>query len=442
MGDSAGEVPSIGIDGYNLILPHGTGVATYGLAVSEAVRSLGLPLVGVFGMPVGRDPRLREILYYEALGRGLPPRRGPAWARGLIDRVTTRRGLALAEIAQGGMIERQGFVDRLPVFDRLYSAGFLFERAESYFRRTRRLLEVALPDPPTIMHWTYPVPLRIAGARNIYTLHDLVPLKLPFATLDRKRHYHRLVERCIAEGDHVVTVSESSRRDIVDLFGADPERITNTYQHAPMPESGTDDIADVSAVFGVPPDGYFLYFGAIEPKKNIARLIEAYLSTDSAAPLVIVGARGWQQTEELRLAEAIAKRGGAGGARIVQLDYLPRRLLMLLVANARGVLFPSLYEGFGLPVLEAMQRGVPVITSTKASLPEVAGEAAILVDPYDVTALAAAIRQVDASSAVRSRLSTAGHAQAARFDLESHRRKLHALYARVLAAPPRHGPSR
>lgn len=441
MGDSAADVPSIGIDGYNLILPNGTGVATYGLAVAEAVRSLDLPLYGVFGIPVGRDPKLREILFYEALGRGLPSRRGPAWARGLIDRGTTRRGLPLAEIAQSGTIERQSFADRLPIFDRLYSAGFLFERAESYFRRTHRLLEVELPDPPTIMHWTYPVPVRIAGARNIYTLHDLVPLKLPFATLDRKRLYYRLLGQCIAAGDHVVTVSESSRRDIIDLFGVDPDRITNTYQHAPVPQNGADDMVDVSAVFGLPAGGYFLYFGAVEPKKNIARLIEAYLSVDSAAPLVIVGARGWQQAEELRLAEAIAKRGGAGGARIVQLDYLPRRLLMHLVANARAVLFPSLYEGFGLPVLEAMQRGVPVITSNKASLPEVAGDAAIMVDPYDVGALAAAIRRIDASAALRSRLSAASYDQAERFDFDAHRRRLHALYSRVLASPPRHDTS-
>ncbi|WP_258043071.1 glycosyltransferase family 1 protein [Sphingomonas sp. NBWT7] len=410
--------------------------------MAEAVRALGLPLHGIFGMPVGRDPRLREILYYEALGRGLPPRRGPAWARGLIDRVTTRRGLALTDIPQSDAIERQGFADRLPTFDRLYSAAFLFERADRYFRRTQRLLEVEVSRPPAIMHWTYPVPVRIAGARNIYTLHDLVPLKLPFATLDRKRLYFRLIERCIAQGDHVVTVSESSRRDIIDLFGANPDRITNTYQHAPVPESDVDEAVDVGAVFGLPPGGYFLYFGAIEPKKNIARLIEAYLSTDSAAPLVIVGARGWQQTEELRLAEAIAKRGGAGGARIVQLDYLPRRLLMHLVANARAVVFPSLYEGFGLPVLEAMQRGVPVITSDRASLPEVAGDAALLIDPYDVGALAGAIRRIDASAALRLRLSAAGYAQSARYGLDAHRRALHALYTRVLEAPATHGPFR
>ncbi len=437
MGEVIATVPSVGIDGFNLVMPHGTGVATYGFALAEAVRALGMPVHGLFGVPVGRDPRLREILYYEAMGRGMPPRTSPKWLRPMFDRWTLFRGLKTFEVEESGRIERQGFVDRLPVFDRITSGAYLFERAERHFRRTRRFLELEVPNPPTIMHWTYPIPVRLVGARNLYTLHDLVPLKLPFATLDRKRFYHRLVERCILDSDHIVTVSESSRHDIIDMFDAAPDHVTNTYQHAPIPTAQSGDMADVSAIFGVQAQRYFLYFGAIEPKKNIARLIEAYLSTDSVTPLVIVGARAWQEDGELRLADAITRQGARTGARIIQLDYLPRRLLMHLVSHARAVLFPSLYEGFGLPVLEAMQLGVPVITSTTGSLPEVAGEAAIAVDPYNVGALAAAIRRVDADAGLRRVLAQAGRAQALRFTLDAHRRALHGVYSKMLAMPVR-----
>ena len=430
MGDEA--APSVGIDGFNLVLAHGTGVATYGYALAEAVRALGMRVEGIFGVPVGRDPRLREILYYEAMGRGLPPRQSPKWLRPGLDRLATLRGIELLDVPESGSVERRGFVDRLPRFDRLYSAAYLFERAERHFRRTLRFLELEMEKPPSIMHWTYPIPLRILGARNVYTLHDLVPLKLPFATLDRKRLYHRLVERCVADADHIVTVSESSRRDIIDLFGAREDRVTNTYQHSPVPRNGGEQ-TDIASVFGVKPQRYFLYFGAIEPKKNISRLVEAYLSANSDTPLVLVGARAWQKDDELRLVEAIAKRGGTGGPRIIQLDYLPRRLLMELVSHARAVLFPSLYEGFGLPVLEAMQLGVPVITSTMGSLPEVAGAAALAIDPYDVGALTAAIRRMDGDEGLRAQLAVAGRAQAARFSLDAHRRRLHAVYSQVLA---------
>lgn len=437
MGDERKTVASVGIDGFNLALPQGTGVATYGFALAEAVRSLGLRVEGLFGVPVGRDPRIQEILFYEALGRGMPQRRGPAWLRPLLDRATVLRGLRVAEVAESGRIERAGFNDRLPRFDRLMSSAHLFDQAERHFRRTRRFLELKLPDPPAIMHWTYPVPVRLVGARNLYTLHDLVPLKLPFATLDRKRFYHRLVERCVRESDHVVTVSESSRRDIIDLLGASEDHVTNTYQHTPMPHDLVGDMIDVEAIFGVKPDSYFLFFGAIEPKKNVARLAEAFLSTDTPHPLILVGARGWQKDEELRLIEAMARRGGKAGTRIIQLDYLPRRLVMQLARHARAVLFPSLYEGFGLPVLEAMQLGTPVVTSNRGSLPEVAGSAAMIVDPYDVTALAAAIARVDRDAGLRATLSHAGREQAARFSLSEHRARLHALYTKVLSSSPR-----
>lgn len=430
--------PAIGIDGYNLALPHGTGVATYGFGLAEAIRSLGLRLEGVFGIPVGRDPTIRDVFFYEAIGRGLPPRIIPPFLRPAFDRWALIKGLRIFDVEDRGLIERRGFVDRLPRFDRVRSAALLFERAEAYFRRTKRFLTLTVEDPPAIMHWTYPVPVRMTGTRNIYTLHDLVPLKLPFATLDKKRYYHWLIERCVAEGDHIVTVSESSRSDVLAMYGARhpglEDRITNTYQHAPLPGGGLDDGEDVTGVFGLRPGGYLLYFGAIEPKKNVARLIEAYLSIDTDTPLVIVGARSWQKDEEMRLMDAIGKRGGETARRIVQLDYLPRRLLMKLVAKARAVMFPSLYEGFGLPVLEAMQLGTPVVTSTMGSLPEVAGDAALLVDPYDVPRLAESIRRIDSDAILRANLSVEGLRQAARFSLDRHRRALHAVYGRVLDA--------
>ena len=246
--------PSIGIDGYNLALPHGTGVATYGLGLAEAVRSLGLGLDGVFGIPVGRDPRIRDVFFYEAIGRGLPKRASPPWLRPAMDRWALVKGLPVHQVEDRGLIERRGFADRLPVFDRIYSAALLFERADRYFRRKRRLYTIRIPDPPAVMHWTYPVPVRLADTRNIYTLHDLVPLKLPFATLDQKRYYHWLIERCLIEGDHIVTVSESSRRDVIEMFDADPARITNTLQHPPPAHAAMiADGQDKSRLFCGPP---------------------------------------------------------------------------------------------------------------------------------------------------------------------------------------------
>ena len=175
---------------------------------------------------------------------------------------------------------------------------------------------------PDIMHWTYPLPIRLEGARNIYTLHDLVPLRLPYTTLDNKRYYLRLLRGCLRWGDHICTVSESSRRDIIDLLGARPDQVTNTYQSIRInkPPAQTDTPEGLAAwlrgLFGLEPGRYFLFYGALEPKKNIGRLIEAYLSASLPIPLVIVGGRAWKSEGELRLTQPRPgekpKRGGVG----------------------------------------------------------------------------------------------------------------------------------
>lgn len=431
----------VGVDGYNLAMPHGTGVATYGFSLVETLRAMGHGVDGVFGVPVGVRPELREILFYEAMGRGIIERKKvPAWLRYPGERVADYRRARAFEIVDTGLVEQRSFERRLPRFDRIVSAANLFERADRHFHRTGRFTSLRVPDPPAVMHWTYPVPIRMEGARNVYTLHDLVPLKLPYATLDRKRSYYRLIERCVRDADHICTVSESSLRDVTALFGIAPDRITNTYQTVPIaPPSHDDDRtgAGVMGLFGLRQRGYLLYFGAIEPKKNVGRIIEAYLSTQLELPLVLVGARAWQSENDLQLVSSgLAATGSVFGKRVadrvVRLDYLPRDLLMRLVASARAVVFPSLYEGFGLPVLEAMQLGTPVLTSDAGSLPEVAGDAALSVDPYDTRAIAAAMRRLGSDDGLCADLAARGRAQALRFTPERYQDRLKAVYEAAL----------
>jgi len=428
----------IGIDGLNLAMPRGTGVATYARTLARTVAELGTPPDLIFGLPVHpRAPRdLRETLFFAELGRDEPVGEGsgaPKRERLFLSPLARR----LVEVPVEGRVRAEAFAERMPPFARLYSFGSLWSVAARHFRRYRRFLTVTMPDPPAIMHWTYPLPIHLAGAANIYTIHDLVPLRLPHTSLENKRLHDRLLRGCVARGARICTVSEASRRDIVDMLGADPGQVVNCYQSIdPVPEIAAGELAGrLRALFDLEPQGYFLYFGAIEPKKNVGRLIEAYLASEVAAPLVIVGGRAWRSENELRLLGMSAGQGLSGAARIRKLDYLPRRMLDLLIAGARGVVFPSLYEGFGLPVVEALARGVPVMASTQGSLPEVAGEAALLVDPYAVGDMAAAIRRLDADAALRQGLSAAGPAQAARFGPETFRANLSGLYRSLAPLP-------
>lgn len=434
---------TIGVDGYNMAMPNGTGVATYGVALTEAIQSMGIDVTGVFGVPVGANPRLREVLFYEALGQGITAPRGWIGRRLLRTFLQSFTVPRVQELPVSDLVQRRPFEFRIPDFQRIVSAAHLFERADLHFRRTRRFMTLTMEAPPAIMHWTYPVPIQLRGARNVYTLHDLVPLRLPHTTLDRKRIYYQLIQRCVSSAAHICTVSESSRDDIVSAFPEVGERITNTYQHSVIPSQGgvssREDADDIEGIFGLGRRGYYLYYGAIEPKKNVGRLLEAYLSLRTSVPLVIVGARAWQAEGELRLT-ALDTGGvrstGAAGGRIIRLDYLPRRLLMKLVRGARAVMFPSLYEGFGLPVLEAMMLGTPVLTSDRSSLPEVAGDAALKVDPYDVRAITEALTRLDTDPDLCERLSRMGIVQARSFTLAHHRERLHAMYGKVLTQPP------
>ncbi|MFT8245690.1 glycosyltransferase family 4 protein [Roseomonas sp. BN140053] len=443
--------PRIVIDGMNLGLEQGTGVATYARNLSFRLGTLGARTEVLYGSRAApsKDPMIREIAFFDGRAGAPPPltRLLRTLRRLLLPGLTHRAHT----IPMTGNVITTTFEARLPHADALWNVEEVFALAANHFKLHKTLLKVRMPEAPDLMHWTYPVPLRMPGVRNIYTLHDLVPLRLPFTTLDHKRRYLRL-NRMLAKGaDHIVTVSEASRRDIISLLGCPPERVTNTYQSVEIPrrlaEKPENEARDeVMGSFGLPWKGYFLFFGAIEPKKNVGRLIEAHLSAGSSLPLVIAGKQAWKSEEELRLLYEDHLRwvlpnnrepNGRDPVSMVQrklreqvilVDYAPFRLLVSLIRGAKAVLFPSLYEGFGLPALEAMSLGTPVLTSNTASLPEVVGEAAVKVNPYDVRAMVEGIRALDSDAELRGYLSEAGPRQAALFSAEAYERRLRGLY--------------
>ena len=434
----------VGVDGFNLAMPRGTGVATYGRVLTQALTGMGHPVDVLYGLTISaRTPGLmREVIFFDSLDQeNRRPRPVFLSTRWLREALGDLRPSTAITIPITGRVLSRPFEARMPAHDRMLNVIDLWGRAERHFKRWGQFLTVRIPNPPAVMHWTYPVPVRLEGARNVYTLHDMVPLRMPYTTLDNKRAYLRLIRGCLRWGDHVCTVSEASRRDIIDLFAVPPGRVTNTYQSA-VPTTPAATAGELEAwlhgLFGLQRDGYFLFFGALEPKKNVGRLLEAYLASGVQTPLVMVGGRAWKSETELRLLKASPSSKGVEPVQQVrQFEYMPRDWLTGLIQGARAVVFPSLYEGFGLPVLEAMQLGVPVLTSTESSLPEVAGSAALLVDPYDTAAIADALRRLDADPALRAQMSAEGQVQAGRFSIPEYQARLRTLYAAVLAGPER-----
>ena len=435
--------PRLFIDGYNLALDQGTGVATYARNLSFALARLGFGVGVLYGTrPThSADPLIREIAFFdERVGES------PQWVevlRRAQRMVTSPFGERAVRVPITGQVIADTFRDRLPHFDEIWNAQHLFQQAHAYFRVTGAPLTVRAPQRPGLMHWTYPVPVHMPGVRNIYTMHDLVPLRLPYTTLDHKRRYFRMSRLLARRAAHIVTVSENSRRDIINLLGVPEERVTNTWQSVEIPRRLTEAPmqsvrAEVAGSFGLEAGRYWLFFGAIEPKKNVGRMIQAFLASGVEGPLVIVGKKAWKSEGELKLLfddhiRTIVQEGQTLRRRhkVMLLDYAPFRLLVNLIRGARAVLFPSLYEGFGLPALEAMLLGTPVVTSNTASMPEVVGDAAITVDPYDVSALVRAIQAVDGDPELRARLAAAGPRRAAQFSPERYAARLEALYGQL-----------
>jgi len=431
------------IDGRNLDLEKGTGVATYARNLSYCLHDLGYGvdvLYGRHGPGQSTSDAMKEISFFDNVVPDVP-----ALKRLIQDADNIARapfGYRATYVPITGQVVADNYQSRLPYFDRIENVPKLYSKAHSAFSIYKRLLKVSVANAPGLMHWTYPLPLRVPDVPNIYTLHDLVPLRLPFTTLDKKRYYFRLVAEIAKSADHIVTVSESSKRDIVSLLGVHEDRITNTYQAVSIPKRYADKPDDVvqreiEGVCGLGFKNYFLFWGAIEPKKNLGRLIEAYFSSGVRTPLVIVGATSWMAGDELRLLNTLrAKTSGKGdraaAARVTQLDYVPFALLVSLIKGARAAVFPSLYEGFGLPVLEAMLLGTPVITSNTSSLPEVACDAAVFVDPYKPEEISRAIRSLDSDDALRENLAALGKDQAAKYSVAAYRERLSHVYTRFI----------
>jgi glycosyltransferase involved in cell wall biosynthesis len=424
-------------DGLNLALERGTGIATYTRLLTRVTRELGNEVGIVCSSP--RRPAtswLTRKISSDAADQApvsLPKKIWDVYW----DQLWAPLGLRPVAVNGTGTAVSGRFQARLPPHDHLFLARNLFANARWYYSWSGCFLDLAFDSVPDIFHCTYQMPLRAKRARNIYTIHDLVPLRLPFATLDNKRQTYRLLRQIAAEADHIVTVSENSKRDIVQLLGVPEERVTNTYEAVEFPpelaERPLDLVAEqLRGSHGLDFGDYLLFYGALEPKKNVGRLIEAYLLSGVDMPLVITGGGGWGNQAETRMIEELrAERRPHTKRRIHRVEYVGLPMLVDLIRGARAVLFPSLYEGFGLPVVEAMLLGTPVVTSRASSLPEIAGDAALYVNPYGVDDIARAIKTIAADAGLRADLARRGRVQAARFSVARYRDRIAALYERL-----------
>lgn len=259
-----------------------------------------------------------------------------------------------------------------------------------------------------------PVALR-RDTKLLLTVHDLSPILMPEMYDLKARLWHRFInlQKLIHRANHILAVSEFTKQSLVERWQIDPANITVTPlgvdHHRYHPNLSVDDLRDVRNRYGLPGE-FVLYLGTIEPRKNLLRILEAFEQLSGDASLVIAGKWGWKYQEIVRRINTSLKKRN-----ILVLGYVAEDDKPHLIKLASAFVWPSLYEGFGLPVLEAMAVGTPVITSHVTSIPEVVGDAAIMVDPYHAEYIAEAMHKLLTEPSLHHLYSRKGMERAKRF---------------------------
>ncbi|MDB5949840.1 MAG: glycosyltransferase, partial [Massilia sp.] len=273
---------------------------------------------------------------------------------------------------------------------------------------------------------------------QVATLHDALPISHPEWCRPGMRGIKNWLQRKAAhKADHVIAMSHFAIDELVSCFGIDPDRISvvpngvdDAWLQAPEPDAVAATLRDNGLRAG-----YFLFVGTLQPRKNVERLLAAYLQLPAAVraerQLVIVGAAGWLCSELVRRMAAASENG----EQVVWLHSLTSGAALRHVYAGAGVFaFPSLYEGFGIPVAEAFAAGVPVVASNTSSLPEVSQGAALEVDPLDAGAIGAAMLALVRDDALRARCIAAGRVRAGELTWRESARRTAAVYHSLLSS--------
>ena len=285
-----------------------------------------------------------------------------------------------------------------------------------------------------VLHSTHhTLPLVGVPCRRVVTIHDVTFFRIPERYPPARRLYMQTLTRLSARvANAIIAPSNAARDDIVRTLGVPATKVVTVYEAAadrfvPVPSETANAVARAHGIEGP----FVLSVGSLEPGKNRARLIRAVAMLRDAGSkhqLVIVGQKAWKFDEELALVEELGM-----GDRVRYLGYVTDADLPALYSAADAFAFPSLHEGFGLPVIEAMACGVPVLTSNISATAEVAGDAAVLVDPLSVDAIRDGLRRLIEDADLRGDLSTRGCARAAEFSWRRAADETHSVYTRVIA---------
>jgi glycosyltransferase involved in cell wall biosynthesis len=310
-----------------------------------------------------------------------------------------------------------------------------FEDARTFWRAPPADLETLLEAPDILHANNFFCPTGLRRARLIYTLYDLNFLENPDWTTEVNRiGCFSGVFQASLQADFIVAISDFTRRHFLATFPHYPAERTQVVHLGSRFGDGDAKPAAPPRLAGVAQGGFWLAVGTIEPRKNYEGLARAYARLKShdgrTLPLVIAGKTGWMMQHFGALLGELGIRND-----VILLGYVSDAELAWLYRQCFAVVYPTFWEGFGLPVVEALSQGAPVISSDVSSIPEILGDAGLLIDPHDVESLVRAMRHLMGSSGLRQELLARAHTQAARFSWQEAARQVAASYREALALP-------
>lgn len=348
------------------------------------------------------------------------------------------------EITDLQLFAGRRFLPKLPTAGNESGSGYSLKRAvqknflavEAYRLLMPLLRKHALKNHGDFLYHSPNYFLPPFAGRSVATFHDLSPFTWSHCHAPQLVHYlQKELKTTLVRADALITDSEYTRKELADYFSWPIERIHTVplASSADFHPRRAEDLRSTLSRHGLEVGGYSLFVGTIEPRKNIETLLDAYsrlpLEVRKRWPLVLTGYHGWRNESIHTRLESARREGWA-----YYLGFVPSEDLPLLFAGARLFTFPSLYEGFGLPVLEAMSSGIPVVCSNSSSLPEVAGKAALMCDAMDVETLTGLILRGLEDEAWRSGAIEQGLLHAARFSWERCALETLQVYQKVVKA--------
>lgn len=279
----------------------------------------------------------------------------------------------------------------------------------------------------------FTLPPTLPATKTLLTVHDLSFVRVPeTASPPLKEYLDAVVPRSVHRADHILADSQATKDDLIELYRVAPDKISVLLSGVDARFRPVNDIPSRAAIrekYGIGHEPYIFTIGTVQPRKNYTRLIEALAEVRKLhdVSLVIAGGKGWLEDDMYRALDRLHMHD-----HVHLIGFAHDADLPTLYSDALCLAFPSLYEGFGLPILEAMACGIPVLTSNVSSMPEAAGDAALLVDPRDTPAITKALIRLISDSALRASLVQLGFAQAKRFTWDKSAEELAAIYETLL----------